>query len=87
MVDRVPAEVFPPGDYLRDELEARNWTQGEFAEIIGRSPRFVNEIIAGKRGVTPATAKEIGAALGTSPIFWLRLAAAYQLGKGEPGLP
>lgn len=84
VVDRVPAEVFSPGEYLREELEARNWTQVEFAEIIGRPPRLVNEIIAGKRGITAATAKEIGAALGTSALFWLNLEAAYQLGRGEP---
>ena len=84
MSDRIPAEVFPPGDFLRDELEARNWTQGEFAEIIGRSQRLVNEIISGKRGITPATAKDLAAALGTSPYFWLNLETSYQLGKAEP---
>ena len=35
MSDRIPAEVFPPGEFLNDELEARGWTQTEFAEIIG----------------------------------------------------
>ena len=84
MTDRTPAEVFPPGEFLRDELDARNWTQTEFAEIIGRSQRLVNEIIAGKRGVTPATAKEFAAALGTSPYFWLNLEASYQLAKSGP---
>ena len=84
MTDRVPAEVFPPGEFLRDELEARNWTQGEFAEIIGRSQRLVNEIISGKRGITPSTAKELAAALGTSPYFWLNLEASYRLGKSDP---
>ena len=84
MTDRVPAEVFPPGEFLRDELEARNWTQGEFAEIIGRSQRLVNEIISGKRGITPSTAKELAAALGTSPYFWLNLEASYRLDKSDP---
>ena len=50
------AEVFPPGEFLRDELEARNWSQTEFAEIIGRPVRLINEIIAGKRAITPETA-------------------------------
>ena len=84
MADRVPAEVFPPGEFLRDELEARNWTQGEFAEIIGRSQRLVNEIITAKRGITPATAKDLAAALGTSPYFWLNLEASYQLAQSKP---
>lgn len=84
MAQRVPAEVFPPGEFLRDELEARGWTQGEFAEIIGRPIRLVNEIIAGKRGITPATAKELGAALGTSAEFWMNLDAAFQLAQAAP---
>jgi HTH-type transcriptional regulator / antitoxin HigA len=84
MVDRVPAEVFPPGEFLRDELEARGWTQTEFAEIIGRPHRVVNELIAGKRGITPETAKELAAALGTSAQLWMNLDAAYQLSKVGP---
>ncbi len=81
MHNRVPAEVFPPGEFLRDELEARNWTQTEFAEIIGRSTRLVNEIIAGKRGISPETAMDFAAAFGTSAQFWMNLESAYQLYK------
>lgn len=83
-VERKPAEVFPPGEYLKDELEERGWSQLEFAEIIGRPVRVVNEIIAGKVQVTPKTATEIGAALGTSAQFWLNLETYYQLSKIEP---
>lgn len=83
-VERKPAEVFPPGEYLRDELEERGWSQMEFAEIIGRPVRVVNEIIAGKVQVTPKTATEIGAALGTSAQFWLNMENYYQLSKIEP---
>lgn len=84
MSERVFAEVFPPGEFLRDELEARGWTQTEFAEIIGRPPRVVNEIIAGKRGITPETAKELAAALGTSAQMWMNLETSYQLFKAQP---
>ena len=84
MADRIPAEVFPPGELLRDELEARGWTQTEFAEIIGRPPRVVNEIISGKRSVTPETARELAAAFGTSAQLWMNLESAYQLSKVEP---
>lgn len=75
------AEVFPPGEFLKDELDARNWTQAEFAEIIGRPTRLINEIIAGKRAVTPETAVQIGASLGTSAELWLNLESQYQLSK------
>lgn len=84
MSDRVAAEAFPPGEYLRDELEARGWTQIEFAEILGRPPRVVNEIISAKKSVTPETAKELAAALGTSAQFWMNLETAYQLSRVDP---
>jgi HTH-type transcriptional regulator / antitoxin HigA len=84
MSERQPAEVFPPGEFLRDELDARGWTQTEFAEIIGRPPRLINEIIAAKRGITPETARDFAAALGTSAQFWMNLETAYQLSKARP---
>lgn len=79
MTVRRPAEVFPPGEFLREELEERGWTQTDLAEILGRPVRLVNEIIMGKRRITPETAKGLSAALGTSPEFWLNLESAYQL--------
>lgn len=75
------AVAVPPGDILKEELEARGWSQVEFAEILGMSPRLVSEIISAKRAITPATAKAIGAAFGTSAQVWLNLEAAYQLDK------
>jgi HTH-type transcriptional regulator/antitoxin HigA len=84
MGERIPAEVFPPGEFLADELEERGWTQGEFAEIIRRPLKLVNEIIAGKKAITPETAREFSAALGSSPQYWLNLETAYQLWKTAP---
>ncbi len=84
MNKRIPAEVFPPGELLGDELDARGWTQTEFAEIIGRPQRLVNDIVLGKRGITPETATEFAAALGTSAQFWMNLETSYQLSKVVP---
>jgi HTH-type transcriptional regulator/antitoxin HigA len=77
--DRKPAEVLHPGVHLLDELKARGWSQIEFAWIVGRPVRVVNEIVNGKRGVTPKTAREFGAAFGTSPEYWMNLNSAYCL--------
>jgi len=75
------AETFPPGEFLRDELEARGWTQTELAEIIGRPVRLINEIIAGKKAITPETAIQLGDSLGTGPEVWMNLESQYQLSK------
>jgi HTH-type transcriptional regulator / antitoxin HigA len=84
MNERIPAEAFPPGEFLADELEARGWTQLEFAEIIRRPTKVVNEIISGKKAVTTDTARELAAALGTSPQYWLNLQTAYDLWTTTP---
>ena len=73
------AETVTPGDILKEELVARGWTQKVFAEIIGKPLQSVNEIIRGKKSITPETAKLIGAALGTSAELWLNLEANYRL--------
>ena len=49
---RMPAEVFPPGEFLREELEAREWSQQELADILDRPARLVSELISGKRAIT-----------------------------------
>ena len=79
MVDRVPAEAFTPGEFLKEELEERGWTQEEFAAIIGRPTTLVNQIVLGKRAITPEAAAEIGAALGVDAQYWLNLESAYRL--------
>jgi HTH-type transcriptional regulator/antitoxin HigA len=81
----VPAEAFPPGEYLREELAARGWAEGEFAEIIGRPVQAVSEILNGKKDVTPETAVAIGAALGTSAELWMNLQAAFRLYQVRSG--
>jgi HTH-type transcriptional regulator / antitoxin HigA len=81
---RSPAEVFPPGEFVRDELEARGWTQEDLSQIMGRPQAAINLIINDKRGITPETAIELSGAFGTSPEFWLNLDAAYKLSKSAP---
>lgn len=80
-VTRAPAEVFPPGEFVQDELEARNWTQADLGTILGRNVRLVNEIINGKRSITVETAKGLAAAFGTTAQFWLSLQTVYDLSQ------
>ena len=74
-----PAEVFPPGEYLRDELDERGWTVTEFAGIIDRPLQAVSEILNGKKAITAETACSFSEALGTTPELWLNLQNAYRL--------
>lgn len=81
MNERKPAEVFPPGEFIRDELEERGWTQSDLAKIMGRPLPVLNLIISGRKSVTPETAIGLASAFGTSPEFWLNLETAFQLSK------
>ena len=76
---RTPAHAFPPGEYLRDELEERGWTVTEFSEIIGRPIQAVSGILNAKKEITTETAMAISAALGTTPELWLNLQTRYRL--------
>ncbi len=77
MVERVAAEVFPPGEFIKEELEARGWTQTDLAEILGRPFQLVNEILAGKRAISPETAQGLGEAFGTGAQVWMNLENTY----------
>ena len=79
--DRIFAEVFSPGELIMEELEERGWTQKDFAAILNRPLRSVNEIIKGKHGITPEIANELGAAFGTSAQFWINLESMYRLAQ------
>ena len=84
---RQPAEVFPPGDFIAEELEARGWTQGDLARILGRPLQAVNAIIRGKKAITPETAVGLGAAFGTSAEIWLNMENSYRLHRAGPADP
>jgi HTH-type transcriptional regulator/antitoxin HigA len=85
MRDRKFAELFPPGEFIKEELEARGWTQDDLAEILGRPTRLVNELIAAKRGITPETAKGLGEAFSTSAQLWMNLESVYRLSLTASG--
>jgi antitoxin HigA-1 len=79
---RIPADrpPTPPGEILLEEfLKPIGMTQAELAERIGVSYVRLNEIINGRRGVTPSTALRLAKALGTTPEFWLNGQLALDL--------
>jgi HTH-type transcriptional regulator / antitoxin HigA len=85
MPSRTPAEVFSPGEFIQDELDARGWTQGDLAQIMARPLRLVNELVAGKKQITPETARGLAKAFGDDDaLYWMNLDSAYRLAQTEP---
>ncbi len=73
---RVPTnrQATHPGEVLLEEfLMPMGLTQKALAEAIRVPFQRVNEVVAGKRGVTPSTALRLAKYFGTSPGFWLNL--------------
>jgi antitoxin HigA-1 len=69
-----PGEVF-----LEDFLEPLGITQKEAAERLRISYPRMNEIVKGRRGVTPDTALRLARFTGTEPEFWQKLQQAVDL--------
>jgi addiction module HigA family antidote len=83
----IPTHRIPthPGEILEEEfLKALGITQVALAGHIGVSVQRVNELVRGKRGVTPDTAWLLAQALHTTPEFWLNLQTAYDLARARP---
>ncbi len=79
---RIPTH---PGEMLAEEfLKPLGVTQVAFAAHIGVSVQRINELIRGKRGVTPQTAWLLSKALDTTPEFWLNLQNAHDLARNRP---
>ena len=90
MSERIAAEGFPPGEFISEELEERGWSQADLADILGKTPAMVNEIIKTKRRITPEVAEGLAAAFGTSAEYWTNLETSYQywlLRKDQPRPP
>ena len=72
--------AIPPGEMLLEEfLKPMAIGQVEAARRLGISLNRLNEIVLGKRGITADTALRLGRLLKTSPQFWMRLQADWDL--------
>lgn len=79
--DPFPIDQTTVGELLEDELAKRGWSQVDFASVLGRPAQFVSEIVTGKKEITRESAAQIGAALSTSPEFWLNLQDQFLLAQ------
>jgi addiction module HigA family antidote len=73
-------EPIHPGEILLEEfLEPFGVSQYQLAKVVGVSPRRINEIVHGKRAITPDTALRLARAFDVSDRFWLNLQNRYDL--------
>jgi len=77
-------KVEHPGIILREEyLEPLGITQTRLARDTGVSYLRVNELVNGKRSITPDTAMRLSRYFGTTAEYWMNWQSAYDLQKVE----
>jgi addiction module HigA family antidote len=80
MARKMLREPTGPGEILQKEfLEPLGISQSALARHVGWTQPKVNEIVTGKRGITPQTAMVLADAFATTPLFWLNLQIAQDL--------
>ncbi len=79
---RIPTHRAPthPGEMLLEEfLKPLGLTQRELAQMICVPYQRVNEIINGRRGITPSTALRLAKVFGVSDDFWMNIQLRWDL--------
>ncbi len=73
-----------PGTILQEEfLEPASLTQAELARALHIPLNRVNELVRGKRGITPQSALLLAEYFGNSPEFWMNLQTAHDLTRAR----
>ena len=68
-----------PGALLIDQMEATDLTQSDVARRIGVGRQTINELVRGKRAMTPDIAHRLGKLFGGGPDLWLLLQAQVDM--------
>jgi HTH-type transcriptional regulator / antitoxin HigA len=79
MERHISAEPFHPGEYIKDGMDARGWTQDDLAEVLGRTRQHINRLLQNKTAITPDTAHELARAFDTSAELWMNLQTSHDL--------
>ncbi len=73
-----PDVAIPPGEFLAETLRALGLSQAELARRAGRPVQVINEIVRGRKEITPETALQLERVLGVPAHIWTRLEADYR---------
>lgn len=76
-------EQIHPGAILKEELEARGLSANALALKLRVPPQRIQDVVAGRRGISPDTALRLEASLGTPARLWLDMQAGYDLYQAE----
>lgn len=75
-----------PGEILKDELAARGLSAHALSIALRLPASRINQIVLGRRAITPETALRLARYFGGTATIWMRLQAAYDLAQTEAKL-
>ena len=78
--DRV---AFHPGHYIKKFIDYNGFTQEDFAERLGTTPKNLSILIRGEQGLSLDIAVKLGRLTATSVDYWLNHQKAYDSLMGE----
>jgi HTH-type transcriptional regulator / antitoxin HigA len=77
--DDEDAQISSPADAIRSALEENGWSQSDLAYVLGAQTAAINQILSGKRGISPEMAKALAIALNKPPEIFAQIQAAWDL--------
>lgn len=84
MIPKNRVTTHPGTILLKEYLEPMGLTQKKLADHLDIPIQRINEIVRGKRGISPDTAWLLSEAFDTSPEFWLNLQSMHDLSSKRP---
>ena len=72
-------EVPHPGEFIQEELDAREWSQRDLAYILDMDEPALNKLIKGRYGISPDMAKALASAFDVDDDFFANLQKAYDI--------
>ena len=84
MIPKNRVTTHPGTILLKEFLEPMGLTQKKLADHLDIPIQRINEIIRGKRGISPDTAWLLSKAFDTSPEFWQNLQSMLDLSSNRP---
>ena len=75
----IEIEAFHPGEFLQEEIEARDMLKKGVAKALEILPHHLSEIFAGKRNISARLAIRLEKLLGISSHYWFGMQMEYDL--------
>jgi HTH-type transcriptional regulator / antitoxin HigA len=82
-MEEIRVFVDPPGEHIKEELEARGWSQRDLAYVLGMTEQQLNPLLSGKHRITPDMARLLGDAFDVPAEFFANLQKQYDLAKAK----